>query len=62
MKPYLAIIRDSFHAALASRVLWIAFVAIWLVLAALAPFGYQEDLTTDFRGFLRCSFSCPNRA
>ena len=50
MKPYLAIIRDSFHAALASRVLWIAFVAIWLVLAALAPFGYQEDLTTDFRG------------
>jgi ABC-type transport system involved in multi-copper enzyme maturation permease subunit len=50
MKPYLAIIRDSFHAALSSRVLWIAFVAIWLVLAALAPFGYQEDLTTDFRG------------
>lgn len=50
MRPYLAIIRDSFHAALSSRVLWIAFVAIWLVLAALAPFGYQEDLTADFRG------------
>lgn len=50
MKPYLAIIRDSFHAALSSRVLWIAFLAIWLVLAALAPFGYQEDLTADFRG------------
>ena len=50
MKPYLAIIRDSFHAALSSRVLWIAFVAIWLVLAALAPFGYEEDLTAEFRG------------
>ncbi|MAI35146.1 MAG: hypothetical protein CBE00_11245 [Planctomycetaceae bacterium TMED240] len=50
MKPYLAIIRDSFRAALSSRVLWIAFVAIWCVLAALAPFGYQEDLTAEFRG------------
>ena len=50
MKPYLAIIQDSFHSALSSRVLWIAFFAIWLVLAALAPFGYQEDLTADFRG------------
>lgn len=50
MKPYMEIIRDSFHAALASRVLWIAFVAIWLVLASLAPIGYQEDLTADFRG------------
>ena len=50
MRPYLAIIRDSFHAALSSRVLWIAFVAIWVVLASLAPIGYQEDLTAEFRG------------
>lgn len=50
MRPYLAVIRDSFHAALSSRVLWVAFVAIWLLLAALAPFGYREDLTTTFRG------------
>ena len=50
MRPYLTIIRDSFHAALASRVLWIAFIAIWLVVAALAPIGYREDLTSDFRG------------
>ncbi|MEM1068969.1 MAG: ABC transporter permease, partial [Planctomycetota bacterium] len=50
MRPYLAVIRDSFHAALASRVLWGAFVAIWLLLAALFPFGVREDLTTDFRG------------
>ncbi|MGI9472802.1 MAG: ABC transporter permease [Rubripirellula sp.] len=49
MTPYLAVIRDSFHAALASRVLWIAFLAIWLLLAALAPIGYREDFTTSFR-------------
>jgi len=50
ISPYLAVLRDSFHAALSSRVLWIAFVAIWLLLIALAPFGYREDFTTDFRG------------
>ena len=50
MRPYLAVIRDSFHAALASRVLWVAFIAIWLLLAALAPIGYREDFTTTFRG------------
>ena len=50
MSPYLAVICDSFRAALTSRVLWIAFVAIWLLLIALAPFGYREDFTTTFRG------------
>ena len=50
MLPYLAVIRDSFHAALASRMLWVAFVAIWLLLAALSPIGYREDFTTTFRG------------
>ncbi len=49
MSPYLAVICDSFRAALTSRVLWIAFVAIWLLLIALAPFGYREDFTTAFR-------------
>lgn len=47
--PYRAIIADSFRAALASRVLWIAFVAIWILLGALAPIGYREDFTTTFR-------------
>ncbi|MGB7326368.1 MAG: ABC transporter permease [Rubripirellula sp.] len=50
MRPYLAVIADSFRAALSSRVLWVAFVAIWLLLAALAPIGYREDFTTLFRG------------
>jgi ABC-type transport system involved in multi-copper enzyme maturation permease subunit len=49
MRPYLAVILDSFHAALSSRVLWIAFVAIWILLGALALVGYREDLTTEFR-------------
>jgi ABC-type transport system involved in multi-copper enzyme maturation permease subunit len=51
MKPYLAVIADSFHSALSSRILWIAFVAIWIFLAALAPIGYHEDYTTTFRWF-----------
>ncbi|NNE01286.1 MAG: ABC transporter permease [Pirellulaceae bacterium] len=49
MRPYLAVILDSFHAALSSRVLWIAFIAIWILLGALAPVGYREDYTTEFR-------------
>ena len=49
MGPYIAVLRDSFHAALSSRVLWVALVAIWLLLAVLAPIGYREDFTTDFR-------------
>ncbi|MDV6031866.1 MAG: ABC transporter permease [Phycisphaera sp. RhM] len=51
MKPYLAVIADSFHSALSSRILWIAMVAIWIFLAALAPIGYHEDYTTTFRWF-----------
>ncbi|OYP36033.1 ABC transporter permease [Rhodopirellula sp. MGV] len=51
MKPYFAIVVDSFHAALSSRILWIAFVAIWIFLIALAPIGYHEDYTTTFRWF-----------
>ncbi|TWU51052.1 ABC-2 family transporter protein [Rubripirellula tenax] len=50
MRPYIAVITDSFRAALSSRVLWVAFVAIWLLLAFLAPIGYREDFTTLFRG------------
>lgn len=50
-KPYLAIIIDSFHSALASRVLWAAMLAIWLLLGSLAPIGLREDYTTKFRWF-----------
>ena len=47
--PYLSVIGDSFRAAFASRVLWIAFIAIWILLAALAPVGFRLEYTTEFR-------------
>lgn len=48
MRPYLAIIRDSFSEALASRVLWFLLLAVTLVLLALAPLGYREQRTLEF--------------
>lgn len=49
MKPYLAIIADSFREALASRVLWILVILITLVLLALVPLGFRAEQTTEFR-------------
>src|SRR3954452_16679665 len=48
MRPYLAIIKDSFREALASRALWVFTGIILLVLVALAPLGYQQNLTGPF--------------
>src|SRR4051812_2566157 len=48
MRPYIAIIKDSFREALASRVLWVFTGVIVLLLLALAPLGYQHNLTTVF--------------
>jgi ABC-type transport system involved in multi-copper enzyme maturation permease subunit len=48
MRPYIAIIKDSFREALASRVLWIFTGVIVLVLLGLAPLGYQHNLTGSF--------------
>jgi ABC-type transport system involved in multi-copper enzyme maturation permease subunit len=42
MRPYLAVIRDAFHEALVSRVLWVLLVAITLVLLALVPLGFSQ--------------------
>ncbi len=36
---------------MASRVLWAALIAIWLLLAVLSPIGIREDYTTTFRFF-----------
>ncbi len=49
MRPYIAVIADSFRSALSSRVLWAAFIANWVFLGALAPIGYRQDYTTEFR-------------
>src|SRR5205823_3711262 len=47
MRPYLAIIKDSFREALASRVLWVLSGLIALLLVALAPLGYGLNLTGE---------------
>jgi len=51
MRPYLAVIGDSFRSAFASRVLWVALVAIYIFLFAIAPIGYREVYTTKIRWF-----------
>ena len=43
MKPYLAILIDSFWEAVGNRVLWVLLVGWALVLAGLAPFGYVTE-------------------
>ena len=49
MRPYLAVIRDSFHEALVSRVLWILLAIITLVLLALVPLGFIEQAGSVLR-------------
>ncbi len=44
MRPYLAIIKDSFRAAMASRVLYVLLLLITILLIALAPFHLRETL------------------
>jgi ABC-type transport system involved in multi-copper enzyme maturation permease subunit len=44
MRPYLAIIKDSFRAALASRVLYVLLLLITVLLLALAPLFVRETL------------------
>lgn len=56
MTKYLAIIKDSFREALASRVLWLLLVLITLLLLVIAPLGYHEVVTwrlgdNDVRGW-----------
>lgn len=48
MRPYYALIVDSFREAFASRVLWIVLVLVAIVLLALSPIGYQPVLSTEF--------------
>ncbi len=47
MPKYLAVIKDSFREALASRVMWMVLLLITLILAAIAPLGYREELTWE---------------
>jgi hypothetical protein len=49
MRAYLAVLKDSFREALASRVLWILLGLTTLVLAAVAPIGLSEKPATQLR-------------
>src|SRR2546425_1214976 len=42
MRPYIAVIKDCFREALASRVLWILLVLITLMLLLIAPFAIKD--------------------
>jgi maltooligosyltrehalose trehalohydrolase len=46
MRPYVAILRDSFRQAMVSWTLWVMLVVITLVLVLLAGIGYRDRLTT----------------
>jgi hypothetical protein len=49
MRPYLAVLKDSFREALASRVLWIVLVLTTIVLLVAAPLGLKEEKTARLR-------------
>jgi len=46
MRPYLAVIKDSFRAAMASWVLYVCLGVITLILLALLPMGLREEVAT----------------
>ena len=49
MRPYLTVLKDSFHEAFASRVLWILLLVSTLILLALAPLGLLDQRATELR-------------
>ena len=49
MRPYLAIIKDSFRAAMASRVLYVLLLLITMLLVALAPLHMRETLDWELK-------------
>ena len=51
MRPYLAVITDSFRAALASRLLWILLAVISVFLAGLAPLSSRRQLSSELKVF-----------
>lgn len=49
MRPYLAVLKDSFREALASRVLLVTLIGIAVVLLVLSPFGLETTTSTELR-------------
>lgn len=48
MRPYFAVLYDSFHEALVSRVLWVVLALISFFLLCLAPLGYRTQTASTF--------------
>ncbi len=48
MRPYLAVLKDSFREAFAARVLWLTLGLIALFLLAIAPLSLAPGLATEF--------------
>lgn len=46
MRPYLAVLKDSFREAFASRILWFVIIATTVVLVLAAPAGLKEEKTS----------------
>ncbi len=51
MKPYIAILIDSFWEAVGNKVLWALLIGWTLILLALAPFGYITERNFRFSSF-----------
>ena len=49
LRPYVAVIKDAFREAIASRVLWILLSLVTWLLIALALIGYREWEVTSLR-------------
>ncbi|MEX2120149.1 MAG: ABC transporter permease [Pirellulales bacterium] len=49
MRPYLAVIKDSFREALSSRVLWILLVLATVLLLVIVPVGLHEQAGTSIQ-------------
>lgn len=49
MRPYLAILKDSFREAMVSRVLWVLLVLATLMLALILPLSLTEDVAYELR-------------
>jgi hypothetical protein len=47
MRPYFAVVKDSFREALRSPVLWISLALVTIVLLLLAPLGSRTETTTQ---------------
>lgn len=49
MRPYFAVIRDSFREAFATRILWIMLILIGVLLGLLAPLGFERALAVSLQ-------------